>query len=98
MTLLKFPGRSLNPVPDSPCPHCNRPISASSWQEHGHMPEVGDLTVCTYCAHVLRFGKGLRLVGMTERDERQFLRENPDIQRQVRKVAREQLIAMGIPT
>ena len=70
------------------CPHCGFLIDAASWQDEGHRPEVGDLTICQGCAHVLRFGKLLKLTAMTERDERALLALNPDILQQTRLVAR----------
>lgn len=86
----------VSPVPRSRCPHCGLTIDAAAWQDNGHQPEIGDLTICQGCAHVMRFGLGHRLTAMTERDERALLAENPDIKRQAQVVARRLLSHMPL--
>lgn len=87
-----------SPVPASRCPHCGLAIDTRSWREGLHQPEVGDLTICQGCAHVLRFGRHLHLIAMTERDERQLLARDPDIRHQAQTVARRLLAHLSIVT
>jgi len=84
------------PLPLSRCPHCGLAIDAIAWQDGGHAPEVGDLTICQGCARVLRFGRHMMLTAMTDRDERAFLAANPDIKRRVQAVARRLLASPPI--
>jgi hypothetical protein len=86
-----------SPVPASRCPHCRFVIDTFAWQDGGHLPEVGDLTICQGCARVLRFGRHLTLTAMTDRDELAFLAANPDITRQVQIVARRLLSSLPFP-
>lgn len=83
-----------SPVPDSRCPHCGFRIETGSWEHGGHLPEAGDLTVCAYCAHVLRFGKGFVLLAMTERDERALIARDSDIRDLVRTIAANQIFTL----
>lgn len=77
-----------SPVPSSRCPHCQFVIDTRAWRDGLHQPEVGDLSICQGCAHILRFGRRLTLTAMTERDERRLLASDPDIRHQAQTVAR----------
>lgn len=72
--ILPFASRET-PVPASPCPHCGYRIDQdhSGWKEGRDLPEVGDLTICAKCGHILRFGRRLILNALTDRDERRIL-------------------------
>lgn len=93
-----MPNLTLHPssVPASRCPHCGRPLDPAAWQDGGQRPETGDLTICEGCARVLRFGRGLTLTAMTDRDERAFLAANPDITRQAQVIARRLLSSLPL--
>lgn len=78
----------LSPVPASRCPHCQFVIDTRSWNDGLHQPEVGDLTICQGCAHLLRFGRRLTLTAMSERDERAIHAKDAQIRQQVQIVAR----------
>ncbi len=75
-------------VPVSRCPHCGLSLDAFAWRDNGHSPEPDDLTICQGCAHILRFGRHLKLIALTERDERAMHRSNPDIFKAVQAIAR----------
>lgn len=73
-------------VPVSPCPHCGGRIDSSAYEDGGYTPEVGDLTICEYCARILRFGRRLVLAAMTDRDERALLAADPNVRARVREI------------
>lgn len=81
----------LSIVPSSACPHCGFVINTRAWRDGLHTPEVGDLTICASCAHILRFDKRLRLTALTERDERAMLAKDADLRNAARNVALRQL-------
>jgi PBSX family phage terminase large subunit len=82
---------SISPVPVTRCPHCGFTLDTIAWNDRGHRPEPGDLTICQGCARVLRFDRHRRLTVMTDHDERAFLARNPDVKRQAQVVARQLL-------
>jgi hypothetical protein len=66
-------------VPVSECPHCGGRIDSSAYEDGGHVPEVGDLTICEHCARILRFGRWLILEAMSDGDERALLAADENV-------------------
>lgn len=48
------------------CLSCSAEMTAATNVSGEGMPEVGDVTVCLYCGHLMEFGIGLVLVQPTD--------------------------------
>jgi hypothetical protein len=48
------------------CPNCTKIIDASTVIDgNSNEPSDGDITICAYCSHILKFNKDLSLSSMT---------------------------------
>lgn len=51
------------------CPVCSTRLDAvTSISEEGALPTPGDVTMCFYCTTYLRFGEGMKLETLPEKD------------------------------
>lgn len=53
-------------VPSQFCCRCEKKLDAAAGQNEG--PSEGDLTMCAYCGHVMKFDKELRLTDAFSED------------------------------
>ena len=72
-------------VPDSPCPECGNVLGMATGIGSDRMPSEGDVSVCGYCATIVRFKADLQLRTATA-DE--IAEMPPDVRATLRQVQR----------
>jgi len=77
-------------TPDRPCPVCNEPLNACSTIDGvDETPEKHDLTICTYCTSILKYGDNLSLHELTKKEMDNMHPNNKKTLMQARKLIRE---------
>lgn len=60
------------------CPHCGSPCDAASSTKNQKPPTAGDLSICFYCAGLLRFKEDLKLKVLSEEEFNKLPQEIQD--------------------
>lgn len=69
------------PMQSTPC--CGSRVDSHTDVVGDAAPQPGDLSVCLYCASILRFGDGLGLVVVDEPERSELLAESEELTRAV---------------
>lgn len=74
--------------PDNACPVCGARLDAATAVRQDARPDPGDVSVCAYCASVLRFDRELYLYAPAKEEVRDLLAGVPGL-RQAQDAARQ---------
>lgn len=67
----------------SACPYCKHPFDSASHMDQPDPPEKDDLTVCLYCARILRFNARLIPQRISEKRLREIFTKDMHLGEQV---------------
>ncbi len=65
-------------VPESKCPFCFAELDRACNTDAEGGPRPGDMSICLYCARILKFGPMTQLVLPTPEDFEELMRQSPE--------------------
>jgi hypothetical protein len=74
-------------TPPSRCPRCDAPLTGASDMEGSARPRPGDVSVCLYCAALLKYTAQRTLRALTAAEVRALAVDEPDVLAQLRRYA-----------
>ena len=66
-------------IAPSTCPYCEKLLDGASGIDHKRVPKPDDLTVCIYCAQILRFDAHMMLRKVTPHELNALRRAEPKL-------------------
>lgn len=82
-------------IPESKCPHCQKPLNRSTDPDGENTPSPGDLSICWYCGELAIHGENLELRKLEESELAEIAETEPETYQYLQQLRSKRQIIKG---